>query len=159
MPLFITFSVADLIATNIKQKTEIGLNARDLLIHGETVPDQMVARMLDIKMRSPEVAHHGLSRKRKNLLSHFFHVHICKGYILDGFPVMNENVMKLRDQMEAMKNWPLSPDYVINIRIPDNDLINRREKEKIDPMTGALYIKEQYAPTPIEKPVSLILVY
>ncbi|CAF4364227.1 unnamed protein product, partial [Adineta steineri] len=73
-------------------------------------------------------------------------------YILDGFPVMNENIMKLRDQMESMKNWPLPPDYVINIRIPDSDLINRREGEKIDPLTGALYIKEQYAPTPVEKP-------
>ncbi|UJR31514.1 hypothetical protein I4U23_019003 [Adineta vaga] len=126
-------NIADLITSNIKQKTEIGLHARDLLIRGETVPDQMIARMLDVKMRSPEVAHHG--------------------YILDGFPVMNENVMKLRDQMATMKNWPLTPDYVINIRIPDADLINRREGEKIDPLTGALYIKEQYAPTPIEKPI------
>jgi hypothetical protein len=67
---------------------------------------------------------------------------------------MDENLMKLRDQMEAIKNWPLPPDYVINIRIPDNDLINRREGERIDPMTGALYIKEQYAPTPVEKAVS-----
>jgi adenylate/nucleoside-diphosphate kinase len=116
------------------------------------VPDQMIARMLDIKMRSPEVAHHGLSRKRKSL---FFTIYFCIGYILDGFPVMNENFMKLRDQMEAMKNWPLPPDYVINIRIPDSDLIHRREGEKIDPFTGALYIKEQYAPTPIEKEVSL----
>jgi adenylate kinase family enzyme len=83
-------------------------------------------------------------------------IRFCKGYILDGFPVMDENLMKLRDQMEAIKNWPLPPDYVINIRIPDNDLINRREGERIDPMTGALYIKEQYAPTPVEKVVSWI---
>jgi adenylate kinase family enzyme len=53
-------SVPDLITSNIKQKTEIGMHARDLLVRGEAVPDQMVARMLDIKMRSPEVAHHGL---------------------------------------------------------------------------------------------------
>ena len=55
---------------------------------------------------------------------------------------------------KAIKNWPLPPDYVINLRIPDNDLINRREGERIDPITGALYIKEQYAPTPVEKAVS-----
>lgn len=67
---------------------------------------------------------------------------------------MDENLMKLRDQMDAMKNWPLTPDYVINIRIPDADLIQRRQGEKIDPMTGMLYIKEQYAPTPVEKVVS-----
>ncbi|CAF1405575.1 unnamed protein product [Rotaria sordida] len=107
------------------------MHARELLVRGEAVPDQMIARMLHIKMHSPEVAHHG--------------------YILDGFPLMDENLMKLRDQMETMKNWPLPPDYVINIRIPDNDLINRRQEEKIDPVTGTLYIKEQYAPTPVEK--------
>jgi len=71
---------------------------------------------------------------------------------------MDENIMKLRDQMETMKNWPLPPDYVINIRIPDTDLINRRQGEKIDPMTGLLYIKEQYAPTPVEKVVSFVLI-
>ncbi len=36
------------------------MHARNLLVRGEAVPDQMIARMLDIKMRSPEVAHHGL---------------------------------------------------------------------------------------------------
>ncbi len=36
------------------------MHARDLLVRGEAVPDKMIARMLDIKMRSPEVSHHGL---------------------------------------------------------------------------------------------------
>lgn len=36
------------------------MHAKELLIRGEHVPDQMIARMLDMKMRSPEVAHHGL---------------------------------------------------------------------------------------------------
>jgi adenylate/nucleoside-diphosphate kinase len=58
--LFFPHSVPDLITSNIKQKTEIGMHARNLLVRGEAVPDQMIARMLDIKMRSPEVAHHGL---------------------------------------------------------------------------------------------------
>ena len=75
---------------------------------------------------------------------------------MDGFPVRDENSMKLRDQMEIMKNWPLPPDYVINIRIPDNDLIHRREGEKIDPITNTIYIKEQYDPTPVDKTVNFI---
>jgi len=45
------------------------MHARDLLIHGEAVPDQMVARMLDIKMRSPEVAHHGSYFLKKSSFS------------------------------------------------------------------------------------------
>lgn len=60
-----------MITTNIKQKTELGVHARDLLSRGEAVPDQMVARMLDIKMRSPEVAHHGeQSKTDKNTHDH-----------------------------------------------------------------------------------------
>lgn len=66
---------------------------------------------------------------------------------------MDEQCMKLPDQIETMKNWPLIPDYVINVRMPDEDLINRRENEKIDPISGLIYIKEQYAPTPVEKAV------
>lgn len=86
-------------------------------------------------------------------------LYLFEGYILDGFPLMDENLMKLRDQMETIKNWPLPPDYVINIRIPDNDLINRRKEQRIDPMSGTLYIKEQYAPTPAEKTVSLVMIF
>ena len=86
----------------------------------------------------------------------FYTLILFKGYIFDGFPVMDESLMKLRDQMDSMKNWPLPPDFVINIRIPDDDLLNRREGEKIDPITGLLYIKEQYAPVPVEKVVSFI---
>ena len=67
---------------------------------------------------------------------------------------MDEQFMKLPDQIESMKNWPLVPDYIINIRMPDEDLIIRRQGEKIDPTTGLLYIKEQYAPTPVDKAVS-----
>ena len=56
---FLIYLVAELITSNIKQKTEIGLQARDILLRGEAVSDDLIARMLDIKMRSPEVAHHG----------------------------------------------------------------------------------------------------
>jgi hypothetical protein len=47
------------------------MHARDLLVRGEAVPDQMVARMLDIKMRSPEVAHHGLYIEKKAIRPFF----------------------------------------------------------------------------------------
>jgi hypothetical protein len=64
---------------------------------------------------------------------------------------MDEQFMKLRDQLEAMKSWPLVPDYIVNLRMPDEDLILRREEQKIDSVTGTLYIKEQYAPRSVEK--------
>ncbi|CAF4633320.1 unnamed protein product, partial [Rotaria socialis] len=36
-------NLPDLITSNMKQKTEIGMHARELLVHGEAVPDQMIA--------------------------------------------------------------------------------------------------------------------
>lgn len=43
----------------MKNKTELGVKAQELLIKGEAVPENMVALMIDQKVNSPECAHHG----------------------------------------------------------------------------------------------------
>jgi adenylate/nucleoside-diphosphate kinase len=44
---------------NIKNSTEIGKKAQDILLKGEALPESIVAKMIDEKVNSPEVAHHG----------------------------------------------------------------------------------------------------
>jgi adenylate/nucleoside-diphosphate kinase len=48
-----------LIFQNIKNQTDIGKKAQDILVKGEAVPESIVAKMIDDKINSPEVAHHG----------------------------------------------------------------------------------------------------
>jgi adenylate/nucleoside-diphosphate kinase len=49
----------ELIIQNIKQASELGKKASDILVRGEAVPETIVAKMIDEKVNSPEVAHHG----------------------------------------------------------------------------------------------------
>ena len=43
-------------------KTELGEKVQELLLRGEAVPEDIVITMIENKINSPEVAHHG---KRK----------------------------------------------------------------------------------------------
>ena len=40
-------------------QTEVGLKISELLIRGEAIPEEMVAKLIEDKVNSPEVAHHG----------------------------------------------------------------------------------------------------
>lgn len=43
----------------MKNATELGIKAKEILIKGEAVPESLVAKMIDEKVNSPECAHHG----------------------------------------------------------------------------------------------------
>lgn len=87
--------------------------------------------MIDEKINSSECSHHG--------------------YVLDGFPSQSENNFDIGKQMEMLKNWKLQPDFIINLKLSDQDLHRRRQYQKVDPISGNLYIKEMYAPKPRPK--------
>ena len=91
------FLASDLILFNIKNNTDLGKKAQDILLKGEAVPESIVGQMIDEKINSPEVAHHG--------------------YVLDGFPSQSENNFDIGQQMDLMKNWHLQPDFIINLRV------------------------------------------
>lgn len=44
-----------MILQNIEMETEMGKKAKDMLFRGEAVPEEMVAKMLEDKINSPEV--------------------------------------------------------------------------------------------------------
>jgi adenylate/nucleoside-diphosphate kinase len=119
----------DLIHQNIERRTELGKKAQEMLLKGDALSGVLVAQMIDDKINSPEVAHHG--------------------YVLDGFPSQSETNLDIEKQMQMVKNWKLQPDFIINMRVSDNDLVARRLGQKVDPISGTVYIKEVYAPEKI----------
>ena len=40
-------------------QTEVGLKVQEILLRGESVPEEMAAKMIEDKINSPEVIHHG----------------------------------------------------------------------------------------------------
>ncbi|CAE1265244.1 AK9 [Acanthosepion pharaonis] len=95
-----------------------------VLSKGEQVSEEIVFQLLEQKINSPEVGHHG--------------------YILDDYPNICEDFMNIQDQLERMKTWKLTPDFIINLRIPDEDLLTRRISQRIDPQTGTIYTEDVY---------------
>jgi adenylate kinase len=55
-----------------------------------------------------------------------------RGFLMDGFP---RNI----PQAEALKNNHIHLDFVIEIRVPDAELINRLSGRRIHPASGRIY--------------------
>ena len=53
------FSATDVLSQAIELQTEMGLKAQEILLHGEAIPEEMAAKMIEDKINSPEVLHHG----------------------------------------------------------------------------------------------------
>ena len=53
-------SGSEIINQAIELQTELGGNVQDILLRGETIPEEVCAKVLLDKISSPEVAHHGM---------------------------------------------------------------------------------------------------
>lgn len=78
MPWF--FSATDVISQAIEMQTEMGLKAQEILLRGEAIPEEMAAKMIEEKINSPEVTHHG-ENDLKIVLHFIFMVNQRKGNV------------------------------------------------------------------------------
>lgn len=115
-------STGDIFRANIKNGTELGMEAKKYMDQGLLVPDELTVRIL-------------LDRVAKD---------DCKnGYVLDGFPrtipqaqVLDEALTKLGDKI----------DYAINVDVPDENIIRRMSGRRACLTCGATYHIEHIPP-------------
>ena len=108
-------STGDIFRANIKNGTELGMEAKKYMDEGKLVPDELTVRIL-------------LDRVAKD---------DCKnGYVLDGFPrtipqaeVLDSELNKLGDKI----------DYAINVDVPDENIVNRMSGRRACVTCGATY--------------------
>ena len=108
-------STGDLFRSNISKNTDLGMEAKQYMDAGKLVPDELTVRML-------------LDRVSKD---------DCKnGYVLDGFPrtiaqaeVLEQEVKKLNDKI----------DFVINVEVPDENIVKRMGGRRACTKCGATY--------------------
>ena len=118
-------STGDIFRANIKNGTELGMEAKKYMDQGLLVPDELTVKIL-------------LDRVAKD---------DCKnGYVLDGFPrtipqaeVLEKALTELNDKI----------DYAINVDVPDENIINRMSGRRACVTCGATY-HIVYAPTKVE---------
>ncbi|XP_029352962.1 adenylate kinase 9 [Echeneis naucrates] len=114
----------DLINTHIKNNTEQGIELINILSEGKSIPEDKVLQLILARLNSPDVDHYG--------------------YVLSCLPFMSEEFLQIHKQIELIKSLKLTPDFIINIKCADKDLIHRLSGLKQHPETGQLYNRFQW---------------
>ena len=115
-------STGDIFRANIKNGTQLGMEAKKYMDQGLLVPDELTVRILLDRVAQDD----------------------CKnGYVLDGFPrtipqaeVLDEALTKLRDKI----------DYAIDVNVPDENIIRRMSGRRACLTCGATYHIEHIPP-------------
>ncbi len=115
-------STGDIFRANIKNGTELGMEAKKYMDQGLLVPDELTVRILLDRVAQDD----------------------CKnGYVLDGFPrtipqaeVLDSELTKLGDHI----------DYAINVDAPDENIVKRMSGRRACLTCGATYHIEHVPP-------------
>ena len=104
-------STGDMLRAAVKAGTSLGLAAKQVMDAGQLVPDDIVVGLVRERLRSPDCA---------------------QGYLFDGFP-------RTVPQAEAMKAAGVPVDYVLEIDVPDDEIIARMSGRRVHPASGRTY--------------------
>lgn len=103
-------STGDIFRKNIKEQTEIGLEAKSYIDSGRLVPDEVTVKIVQNRLNEDD----------------------CKdGFLLDGFPRTVNQAEKLAEFADV--------DYVVDIEIPFERLLHRLTGRRVCPVCNASY--------------------
>ena len=104
-------STGDMLRSAVSDKTELGMSAKNYRDQGLLVPDDLIINLVKLRIKDDD----------------------CKnGFLLDGFP-------RTIPQAQAMKSGGIIVDYVIEIKVPDDAIIERLGGRRIHPESGRIY--------------------
>ncbi len=115
-------STGDIFRANIKNGTELGMEAKKYMDKGLLVPDELTVKILLDRVAQEDCAN---------------------GYVLDGFPrtipqaeVLDKALTELNDAI----------DYAINVDVPDANIVKRMSGRRACLACGATYHIEHVPP-------------
>jgi adenylate kinase len=104
-------STGDMLRAAVKAGTPLGIAAKKVMDAGQLVSDDIII---------------GLVRERLG------HGDCTRGYLFDGFP-------RTIPQAEAMRAADVRIDYVLEIDVPDDEIITRMSGRRVHPASGRTY--------------------
>lgn len=111
-------STGDIFRENIKNGTALGTKAKEYIDKGLLVPDELVVDIVADRLTKED----------------------CKdGYVLDGFPRTIPQAEAL-DKVLAERGEAM--DYVIDVEVPDENIVNRMAGRRVCPKCGEPYHHE-----------------
>jgi adenylate kinase len=108
-------STGDIFRANIKDKTDLGLKAKEYMDKGLLVPDELVVDIVADRLKQED----------------------CKdGFILDGFP---RTIPQAESLDKALISMDTKINYAINIDVPDENIVRRMSGRRACLKCGATY--------------------
>lgn len=115
-------STGDIFRANMKQGTELGRKAKLYIDQGLLVPDELVVDLVVDRIGQEDCA---------------------DGYVLDGFP---RTIPQAEALDRALAKLGEAIDYVIDVEVPDSNIVQRMSGRRACVACGATY-HVVYAPT------------
>ena len=104
-------STGDMLRAAVKAQTPLGIAAKKVMDTGALVSDDIIIGLVADRLTQPDCAN---------------------GYLFDGFP-------RTVPQADAMKHAGVAIDHVLEIAVPDSDIIDRITGRRVHPGSGRVY--------------------
>jgi adenylate kinase len=104
-------STGDMLRAAVKAGTPLGIAAKKIMDEGGLVSDDIIIGLVKDRLKDADCAH---------------------GYLFDGFP-------RTIPQADAMKDAGVAIDYVLEIDVPDEAIVERMSGRRVHPASGRTY--------------------
>ncbi len=104
-------STGDMLRAAVKAGTQLGLEAKSYMDSGGLVPDEVIIGLVSERIKEADCAN---------------------GFLFDGSP-------RTTPQAEAMKKAGVGIDYVVEIDVPDEAIVERMSGRRSHPASGRTY--------------------
>ena len=104
-------STGDMLRAAVSAKTPLGIEAKTVMDAGELVSDDLILQLVKDRISEND----------------------CNsGYLFDGFP-------RTITQAEGMKKLDINVDFVVELEVDDDEIIERMGGRRIHPASGRVY--------------------
>jgi adenylate kinase len=104
-------STGDMLRAAVKAGTPLGMQAKKIMDSGQLVSDDLIIGLVKDRLKQPDCG---------------------QGYLFDGFP-------RTIPQADALKDANIGLDFVVEIEVPESDIIERMSGRRVHPASGRSY--------------------
>jgi adenylate kinase len=104
-------STGDMLRAAVKAQTPLGIEAKKIMDAGGLVSDDIIIGLVHDRLKQPDCE---------------------QGYLFDGFP-------RTIPQADALKAADIALDYVVEIVVPEDNIIERMSGRRVHPASGRSY--------------------
>mgnify|MGYP002735269211 CR=1 FL=1 len=104
-------STGDMLRAAVKEGSELGLKAKEIMASGGLVSDDLIIALVKERISQPDCVN---------------------GFLFDGFP-------RTIPQADAMKEAEVKIDHVLEIAVPDEEIVKRLAGRRVHPASGRTY--------------------